>query len=438
MAVVYPRCCGLDVHKESVVACVMVSHDQGTSVRKRTFGTFTKDLHRLRLWLHACKVTHVAMESTGVYWKPVWNILEPHFQLVLLNPAWVKAQAGHKTDQKDSERIADLLQQNKVKPSFVPPVWVRQLRDLVRYRLKLQQENSRVRNRIQKLLEDANLKLGVVVSDCFGLTGRSILRDLRQGRTEAAFLAEYARGSLRLHKQELKLALQGYFTDHHRFLLDRLLAHLEFLEAQVSQLESEIRSRLTEHVAVLALLCTIPGVDEITAWTIVAELGADSTPFEDADHLASWAGLCPGNNESAGKRKHSHTCKANPCLRRALTESAWASSHTKESYLNGLFVRLRARLGQKAAIVAVAHQIVRIIYCMLRDQVPYRELGASYFDLLHRERTVKRLTKRLASMGLAVTLQPLPSPPRPDSPTPPSKGRPRKCVPNLYATNTTT
>lgn len=404
MQVVYSRCCGLDVHKASVTACVLTFDDKGKrTVRKKEFRTFDQQLGGLMLWLMACKVTHVAMESTGVYWKPVWQKLEGKFELILTNPQHMKAIPGRKTDQQDAERIAELLAHGLLRASFVPSPEIRQLRELTRLRVHYVGEYNRVHNRIHKVLEDAGIKLSSVISDIAGASGRAILRAIVKGERSPAWLAYQAKSTLRTEarQQELRLALRGHIGEQHRFLLRLLLEDLEHVESTVARLEEEIALRLAPHEAVIKRLCTIPGVDRVTAWTLVAELGLDMTVFETAAHAASWAGLCPGNRESAGKRMSNRTRKGNRWLRRGLCQSAWAVTHKRDCYLTAFFYRRAGRQGVRKAIVSTAHQILVVAYCVLRDGVAYRERGGAFFDLRHPERTRRRLQARLERLDEA-------------------------------------
>jgi len=419
MEVVYRRCCGLDVHKDSITACVLVLDGKGQrEVRTKEFQTYWKELQRLKLWLYASNVECVAMESTGVYWKPVWNVLEGHFPLLLANPYHMHNIPGRKTDQKDSEWIADLLAHGLLRASFVPPRPVQELRDLTRYRVKLMGEYNRVHNRIAKVLEDANLKLGSVVSDILGGTGRAIIRAIIAGEDRPEWLADKALSALRNKREQLRLVLRGQVSDHHRYLLQELMQDVERIEDKISRIEAEIVQRTMPLQETLERLTTIPGVDWITAWTLVAELGTDMSVFPDADHAASWAGLVPGNFESAGKRKSNRTRHGNCWLRRALCQSAWAVSHKKDCYLTAHFYRRAARAGVKKAIVATAHQILIVAFHILRDGTTYQEHGGDYFDRLNPHRTQRRLTNRLQQLGFEVVLkprkvpdpQPLPSP----------------------------
>jgi transposase len=398
MQVVYSRCGGLDVHKASVTACVLSFDEQGRRrMRKKEFGAVNEGLNRLLLWLKACKVTHVAMESTGVYWKPVWYKPEKHFALLLANPQHMKAVPGRKTDQQDAEWIAELLAHGLLRPSFVPPEPVRQLRDLTRLRVQKIGEYNRLHNRIHKVLEDAGLKLSSVVSDILGASGRAILGKIVAGETSPAWLAYQAKSSLRSEgkQQELRRALQGHVNAHHRFQLQMLLEDVEQVERQVARLEQELVRLAEGYRPQIERLCTIPGVERITALTLLAELGADMTVFPDAAHAASWAGLCPGNCESAGKRKSNRTRKGNRWIRRALCQSAWAVSHKSNCHLTAFFYRKAARHGFKKAVVATAHQILLVAYHLLRNGGAYVERGGLIFDLKNPERTKRRLLRRL-------------------------------------------
>lgn len=405
MQVLHEVCCGLDVHKKSVMACVVWA--SGRRRQTREFATFTRDLLELADWLRSCGVTHVALESTGVYWKPVWNLLEGQFEVLLVNAQHIKAVPGRKTDQKDSEWIADLLQHGLLRPSFVPPTPIRELRDLTRYRASLTQEINRIANRIQKVLEDANIKLASVASDALGASGRAMLEAIIHGEQDSQRLAEMSRGLLRNKIPELQQALQGRVTTHHRFLLRELLDHLYFVESKMRRIEQEVEERLRPFQSEVARLCTIPGVDQVTAWGLLAEIGLNMNQFPDAQHLASWAGLCPGSHESAGKRKSGKIRKGSLWLRRCLCQAAWAVSTKKNNYLSALYRRLAARRGVKRATIAVAHNLLVIAYYILRDNACYQDLGPDYFDRLNPEGLRRRLTKRLEGLGFKVTLQPL-------------------------------
>jgi transposase len=411
MEVLYPCCCGLDVHKKSITACVLWANGQGKNRKeKRVFGTVTRELLGLADWLRACGVRHVAMESTGVYWKPVWNILEGQFEVLLVNAQHIKAVPGRKTDQKDSEWIADLLQHGLLRGSFVPPRPTRELRDLTRYRVSLAQECNRIANRIQKILEDANIKLASVATDALGASGRAMLEAIIAGQQDSEQLAEMSKGLLRNKIPELRLALEGRVTDHHRFLLRQLLDHLKFTESKMAEIEAEIDRRLRPFEEEVARLCTIPGVERVTAWGMLAEIGFNMEQFPSAAHLASWAGLCPGSFESAGKRLSGKTRKGSAALRRCLCQAGWAVSTKRNNYLSALYRRLAARRGGKRAVIAVAHTILVMAFHMLKRKEDYREAGADYFDRLNVNGLRRSLVRRLERLGHKVILEPLAQP----------------------------
>lgn len=433
MQVVYRRCCGIDVHKDSLTATILVFAEDGQrEVRTQVFLTHWKELQRLAQWLRSSKVEKVVMESTSVYWKPVWNVLEKTLSLVLANPFQVKNIPGRKTDRNDSEWLADLLAHGLIRPSFVPAPEIRDLRDLTRYRVKLTGEYNRTHNRIHKVLEDANIKLDTVLSDLLGVSGRAMIDGLVQGKTDPGWLADYAKGSLRGKREQLELVLRGNLREHHRYLLAELLADLDFIKDKILRVEGEIARRMEPYVEEVSRLCTIPGFNVLTAWTIIAELGVDMSVFATPGHAASWAGLCPGNRESAGKRLGNRTKKGNRWLRRALCQAAWGVTHKNDCYLTALFFRRAAKSGIKKAIIATAHQLLVVAYCLLRDRSNYRELGGNYFDSLHPLRTQNRLVRRLQALGLQVIVSPVSPtclPPSASSlPTPTRKrGRPCKC-----------
>jgi transposase len=373
------------------------------------FGTHTGELRRMAEWFAACQVRDVAMEATGPYWRPVWNILEAAgMRLTLANPAHIRAIPGHKTDRRDACWIADLHQHGLVPASFVPNVAVRQLRDLTRMRMKVVQDHTRVVSRLAAVLEDANIKLGSVVSDLMGVSAQDMLRGLIGGHAQPVDLAGLARGSMRRKRNQLALALDGNFTSHHGFLAHRLLIQERALRSQERALAQTIARRLDNaQKAAAALWDTIPGVNEIVASVMVAELGTCPEQFPDAHHAASWVGLCPGNHESAGKRKSGKTRKGNCWLRAALVEAAWAAARSKGTYLNALYRRLLPRKGEKRALVAVAHAILVAGYQMLKTGQPYREPGPDYFDQLRPGRSVRNLVERLSRLGYKVELSPL-------------------------------
>jgi transposase len=406
MQVVHERCCGLDVHKKTVVACVRT--DQGPQTR--TFGTVTRELLRLWDWLDQERVSAVAMESTGVYWKPVFNVLESlGAELLVVNAQHIKAVPGRKTDVRDAEWIADLLRHGLLKASFIPDRGQRELRELVRYRRTLVDERSDVVRRIQKMLEGANIKLGDVASDVMGASARAMLWALAEGGTDPDQLSQLAKASLRRKRSELTLALEGSFGDHQRSMLRRQLRHVEFLEGQVEELSQEIEERMRPFQAAIERIDEIPGLGRRSAEAILAEIGVDMSRFPSAKHLCSWARICPGTNESAGKRRSGATGKGNSWLRPALVEAAWSASNQQGTYYNALYHRLAGRRGKKRAIVAVAHALLTAIYHMLRDGVVHRDLGADHFERIDHEAVVRRNVRRLEKLGYQVSLQPMAS-----------------------------
>jgi len=407
MEVIYKRCCGLDVHKEIVVACLVVREGGKVLKEIRTFLTMTVDLVVLHDWLKAHQVTHVAMESTGIYWRPVFNLLEEDFTVLLVNAAHIKTVPGRKTDVKDCEWIADLLSHGLLRGSFIPPEPIRDLRDLTRYRKTLTDERVREVNRLQKFLEAANIKLSSVATDVMGVSGRAMLEALTAGSTDPQVLSELAKGRLRKKLPELKKALEGRFRSHHRFMVAEILTHLDFLDEAMERVSQEVSSRIAPFSKIVESMDLIPGINERVAEGVLSEMGVDMSCFPTDGHAASWAGLCPGNNESAGKRKSGKTRKGDQWLRRYLTEAAWAAIRKKGSYLSALYHRLVVRRGKKKAIVAVAHRLLVIIYHMIKDQASYRELGSDYFNKLNAAYVQRHHVKRLESLGFKVTLEPL-------------------------------
>src|SRR5438132_5100186 len=394
MELLFERCCALDVHKQQVTACVHVPDRAGKRSELRAeFSTMTADLLALRDWLKGLGVTHVAMEATGVYWKPVYFLLEDDFELLLVNAAHVKNVPGRKTDVADAQWLCQLLEHGLLKSSFVPPRPIRELRDLTRYRKSLVWERAREANRLQQLLEDANIKLSDVASDVLGPTGRAMLAALCEGNNDPAALAELARGKLRAKLPALKAALQGRFSTHHALLLSHLLSHIDYLDGSIDSLSAEIEERLDPFERKRELLCTIPGGAERTAEVILAELGPDMSRFPSHRHAASWAAICPGNDESAGKRKTGKTRKGDRWLRVALIEAAnSAAGRTKDTYLHAQYLRIKRRRGHRKAIVAVGHSILVAAFYILRDRCRYDELGADYF-ICREDHT--RLTRHL-------------------------------------------
>ncbi len=407
MDILYRCCAGLDVHKKTVVACVLRIDAAGKVHQAvRTFGTMTCHLLALLDWLVEQGVEQVAMESTGVYWKPVFNILESRLAVMLVNAQQIKQVPGRKTDVKDSAWIAQLLQHGLLRASFVPPPPVRELRDLTRQRAQLVAEKATAANRIQKVLEDANIKLASVATDVLGVLGRDMLEALIAGEDDAMKLADKARRRLRNKIPELQTALQGRVTAHHRFQLRLLLDHVTHLEELIARLGLRIEEVLAPFAEAAERLTTIPGVDQRTAETVIAEIGTDMNQFLTAGHLASWAGMCPGNNESAGKRKSGRTTKGSRSLRQVLTQAAWAASHTKDTYLAAQFRRLAARRGKKRALVALGHTLLVIVHHLLKQDVTYRELGGNFLERLEPERLTRQLVQRLEKLGHKVTLVP--------------------------------
>lgn len=407
MQVKYERCCGLDVHKETVVACLIVSGASG-HVRKttRTFSTLTGELTALAQWLKEEGCGHAVMESTGVYWKPVYNLLTDTCEVLVVNAAHIK-KFGDKTDVSDAEWLADLLRHGLVRGSFIPSVLQRALRDLTRYRTRLIDDRSREVNRVQKVLEDANLKLASVASDVMGVSSRAILAQLIEGQSDPALLAELAKGRLREKRVALEQALTGRFTAHHRFMLVQHLSHIDYLDEQIAKLDAEIVEQIRPFQVAVDRWDQLPGINQRTGQVIVAEVGADLKPFADAAHLASWGGMCPGNQESAGKRHSGKTRKGSKWLRRALVEAAHSAARTKNTYFATLYHRLAGRRGKKRALVAVGHSLLVTGYTLITRQIDYQDLGANYFDEQNKEAVKRRTVKRLEQLGFRVELKPV-------------------------------
>jgi transposase len=406
MEVMHRCCCGLDVHKETVVACIRRTGQDGrVDEEVRTFGTTTAGLLELGDWLVSRQVTIAAMESTGVYWKPVWNLLEGRLELMLVNAREVKQLPGRKTDVKDSQWIAQLLSCGLLKASFVPPQPQRELRDLTRTRTSLLQDKSRVANRLQKILEDANIKLGSVASDVLGVSGREMIRALIDGKMSASQMADLARRRLRQKLPQLAAALSGRVSEHHRFMLKLLLEEIEHFEQQIATLDERIEAVMSPlEKTALTLLDEIPGIDQRAAQNIVAEIGTDMSRFPSASHLASWAGLSPGNDKSAGKRRSGRMSDGNRWLKGTLNQCAWAASRKKDSYFAAQHRRIASRRGVKRATMAVAHSQLCICWELLTHGQCYQDPGRDYFDRTNEDRVKRQLVKRLEKLGYAVTL----------------------------------
>lgn len=406
MDLVHARCAGLDVHQATVVATVRVPEDgAGRRMVTETFGTTTPDLLALRDWLRAYGVTHVALESTGVYWKPVYYVLEDTCVLVLVNMHELKRVPGRKTDVRDSEWLAELLEWGLLKASFVPPPPIRELRDLTRYRVQQVRDRAQEVNRLCKVLEDAGVKLSSVATDVLGASGRAMVQALVDGTTDPRVLADLARGKLRQKLPALERALQGRFRPHHAVLLRQILAKIDFLDEAIGLLQDAIDERLIPFEPVLTALDTIPGINRIGAISLLAETGGDMARFPSARHLCSWGALCPGQNESAGKRRSGKTRAGNRYLRAALIQAALAATRKDDSALQARYRRVKRQRGHKKAVVAVAHHLLTIAYYVMRDQVAYQELGADYFDRRYKDRAVHRHVRQLQALGYHVTLE---------------------------------
>jgi len=443
MEIAYRRCAAIDVHKKSLSVCIRPPIGRpDMPLKEETFRTFTKDLRRLRQWLIQCRVTELAMESTGQYWRPVWNVLEGAVEkMLLLNPAHVKGLAGHKTDRKDARWLATRLEREDLKGSFVPSQSLRELRELTRLRVHWLQDLNRIKNRIGDVCEGGNIKISSVASELFGSSGRRMLDAIVAGDKDAGWMADYAKGKLRGKRALLELALEGSFTPHQRRLLGRSVRQMKGLEADIADLTEEIEQKATGMGwgDAITRLDTIPGIDRISAWTVLAETGVDMAVFGDAEHLASWAALCPGQRESGGKRMSGRTRKGNIYLRRVLCQSAWAASHTKDCFLASFYRRVRSRKGHQKAIMAVAHRLLVIVFHLLKGGETYRELGEDFHARKNAEKAAMRHVAGLQRLGYYVTLQKAeePAPVAEPEVVPPQtvpqtdkrrRGRPCKCT----------
>ena len=410
MEPIYTSCCGLDVHKKSVQACVRrIGKDGKVQHEVRPFGTMTQDIMALADWLSQEEVTHVAMESTGVYWKPIYNILEGRFSILLVNARHIKNVPGRKTDVKDCQWIAHLLQSGLLKGSFIPDRTQRELRDLTRHRTKLVDQRASVVNRVHKVLEDANIKLGAVATDVMGKSGKDMIRALIEGEKDSAEMADLARRQLRGKIPQLRLALEGHVTDHHRFMLGQLKDQLDYLDRQIDLFSQRIEEVSRPFAGAIEEVMRLPGFEKRAAENVIAEIGCNMDQFPSADHLSSWAGICSGSNESAGKRKSGKTTKGSKWLRSTLAQAAWAASKKKNSYFHAQYGRLAGRRGKKRAVIAVAHSLLTVIYHVLKNHTDYKDLGQDYFDKLNSKRLVPYLVNRLKNIGYEVNLTPLES-----------------------------
>jgi transposase len=410
MEPIYTSCCGLDVHKKSIQACVRrIGKDGKVQHEVRPFGTMTQDIMVLADWLSQEEVTHVAMESTGVYWKPIYNILEGRFNILLVNARHIKNVPGRKTDVKDCQWIAHLLQSGLLKGSFIPERTQRELRDLTRHRTKLVDQRASVVNRVHKVLEDANIKLGAVATDVMGKSGKDMIRALIEGEKDSAEMADLARRQLRGKIPQLRLALEGHVTDHHRFMLGQLMDQLDYLDRQIDLFSQRIEEVSRPFAGAIEEVMRLPGFEKRAAENVIAEIGCNMDQFPSVNHLSSWAGICSGSNESAGKRKSGKTTKGSKWLRSTLAQAAWAASKKKNSYFHAQYGRLAGRRGKKRAVIAVAHSLLTVIYHVLKDHVDYEDLGRDYFDKLNSKRLVPYLVNRLKNMGYEVNLTPLES-----------------------------
>ena len=405
MEVLHAHCAGLDIHKETVVACVR--HMTGAKVKTevRTFATMTGTLLDLSAWLATEQITHIAMEATGVYWKPVWHILsDGEFELILANAAHVKNVPGRKTDVKDAEWLADLMAHGLIRPSFVPDEPTQQMRDLLRTRKQLVRERSSHTQRIQKTLEDANIKLDCVVTDILGLSGRRILEALVKGETVPQALATLAHRRIHASTEELEAALRGRVTTHHRFLVKLHLDQIDAIDAAIQSIDKEVDGNIEPFRAAAELLTEIPGISQLAARVVLSEIGLDMSRFETSGHLISWAGLCPRSDESAGKRRSTRMKKGAPWLKTILVQCAWAAARTKGSYFQAQYHRLRSRRGSKKAVCAVAASLLTTVYHMLKNGTCYQDLGASHFHQQDKDRHIKRLVSRLENLGVEVKI----------------------------------
>lgn len=405
MEVLHPRCAGLDVHKDTVVACARIMEASKLEQHVETFGTMTSDLERLRDWLASHGCTHVAMESTGVFWKPVWHVLEGHFELVLANAAHVRNVPGRKTDVNDAMWLADLLAHGLIRASFVPELSIQELRDLTRTRKQLVRERAQHVQRIQKVLQDANIKISSAVTDIMGKSGRAIIEALIAGETDPEALAKLASSRIKASRSTLVEALRGRIRDHHRFMLKLHYDQVGNVEAAITEIDTKLGERTEPFREKVELLTTIPGVSDTIAEVIVSEIGLDMDRFPSASHLVSWAGMCPRNDETAGKRRSTRVRQGAPWLKTQLVQAGWCATRAKKTYLRAQFLRLKSRRGPKKAVMAVGASILTAAYHMLKKNEPYRDLGPDYFDRLQKDKLLKRLVRKIEELGYAVDLK---------------------------------
>jgi transposase len=395
------RGCGMDVHRDTVVATVM-----GDEITKetRTYSTYTNSLIELSQWLRSLSITHIAMESTGIYWKPIFNILEEHFEILLVNAQHVRNVPGHKTDKKDSVWLTKLLLSGLLKASFIPPKEIRNLRDLTRYRKKLSQQATAERNRFEKILQDANFKMSNVISDIFGITGSKLIEALLSDHTDFEYLLTLCHGRIKAKKEALKEALTGYLTSHHKFMLNAIRQSIDNIKFKIDEIDRQIDDHSVPFKLELQLLQTIPGINKISAACLISEIGCDMEKFATSLHLASWAGMCPGNNESAGKKKSTHILQGNQYIKPILVECAWAASHVKDCYLRGKYESLVARRGKKRALIAVGHKILIAAYYILKEKIPYNDLGYNYLTERRKRNQAQSYIDKLKNLGLDIQI----------------------------------
>lgn len=404
MEEILDKCCGLDVHRDTIAACVMIGNGSQKKKEVRTFSTFTNDIRALAKWLKSLDIRHVAVESTGIYWKPIFKVFESDFEVILVNARHVKNVPGRKTDVKDSEWLCRLLKCGLLTKSFIPPKEIVRLRELVRYRQTLTKDLSSAKNRIIKMLENANIKLSTVFTDVFGTTAWRMVCLLVEGETRLDILMANIHGRCKASKRDISEALQGTLEKEDRNILKRMMNHITSLENLIGDIEGDIQTHIKPYEAQVEILKTNPGIKDIAAATIIAEIGVDMNQFKDASHLTAWGGMCPGSNESAGKIKSARTRKGNKHLKTALTQVAWAISRTKNTYLGAKYRALAFRRGKKRAIIAIGRKTLVICYHMLKNNVPFHELGVDFLDKLEPERKTKYYEKRLEELGFHVEL----------------------------------